>query len=358
MEWFCQIALAIQHCHARKILHRDLKLQNIYICSDGRVKLGDFGISKLLDSTMDLASTVVGTPYSMSPEVCQSNPYSYMTDIWALGCILFELCTTRHPFTGNGLLALVRNIVQEPTPEIPAHFSRDLQQLIKYLCSREEEMANRYSGEISGGRLVQCSSTLLFLLSLFVLLLLSLFLFLSLPSFSSLSPFSCIARCHVAVIVTVRLLCVSSDMLAKDPAKRPSISEVCARPIVRRAIDQFCERYGFNPATLLSTFTPGHTLSPSSFIEPASSSASSALSASSSSSPSSSPPASSASSSSSPHPTSLPPLSSSSAVSSSSPASSAAVSPATSPASPSALSNSGSMSGHLPLPPHRLPFPD
>merc|ERR1719487_1931278 len=67
---------ALRFVHSRKILHRDLKAQNVFVGTDGNVRLGDFGVSKLLESTSDLARTKVGTPYFMSPELCESRPYS------------------------------------------------------------------------------------------------------------------------------------------------------------------------------------------------------------------------------------------------------------------------------------------
>jgi len=69
LNWFTQICLAMKHCHDRKILHRDLKAQNIFLTSNGIVKLGDFGIAKVLSSTIDKAQTIVGTPYYLSPEI-------------------------------------------------------------------------------------------------------------------------------------------------------------------------------------------------------------------------------------------------------------------------------------------------
>lgn len=63
--------------------------------SNGTVKIGDFGISKVLENTLDQASTVVGTPYYMSPEVCENKPYTFKSDVWALGCVLYELCTLK-----------------------------------------------------------------------------------------------------------------------------------------------------------------------------------------------------------------------------------------------------------------------
>ena len=76
VEWAAQIALAIFYMHDKRILHRDLKTPNIFI-TDSKVKLGDFGISKVLDEKMDLASTSIGTPYYMSPEQYRHKPYSY-----------------------------------------------------------------------------------------------------------------------------------------------------------------------------------------------------------------------------------------------------------------------------------------
>ena len=70
MNWFVQLCLSLEYVHSRKILHRDLKTQNIFLTQDNNIKLGDFGISKVLDSTTDHAMTVQGTPYYMSPEVC------------------------------------------------------------------------------------------------------------------------------------------------------------------------------------------------------------------------------------------------------------------------------------------------
>jgi non-specific serine/threonine protein kinase/NIMA (never in mitosis gene a)-related kinase len=76
IDWATQIALAIFYMHDKRILHRDLKTPNIFI-TDDRVKLGDFGISKVLDEKVDLANTSIGTPYYMSPEQYRHKPYSY-----------------------------------------------------------------------------------------------------------------------------------------------------------------------------------------------------------------------------------------------------------------------------------------
>ncbi|XP_073710818.1 serine/threonine-protein kinase Nek5 isoform X2 [Misgurnus anguillicaudatus] len=98
IDWFVQICLGLKHIHDRKVLHRDIKTQNIFLTDGGlKVKLGDFGIARMLNSTMELARTCVGTPYYLSPEICENRPYNNKTDIWSLGCVLYELCTLRHP---------------------------------------------------------------------------------------------------------------------------------------------------------------------------------------------------------------------------------------------------------------------
>jgi serine/threonine protein kinase len=112
LRYLAQAALALQHVHSRAVLHRDLKTQNIFLTRDGAVKLGDFGIARPLDSTHELASTVIGTPYYMSPELMQSRPYDYKSDIWSLGCVVFEMMTLRHAFDATDMSTLVMKILQ------------------------------------------------------------------------------------------------------------------------------------------------------------------------------------------------------------------------------------------------------
>ena len=76
LDWFTQLCLALKHIHDQKILHRDLKAQNIFLYSDNMIKIGDFGISKILDFTGDFAKTSLGTPFYLSPEICEGFKYN------------------------------------------------------------------------------------------------------------------------------------------------------------------------------------------------------------------------------------------------------------------------------------------
>ncbi|XP_029792682.1 serine/threonine-protein kinase Nek5 [Suricata suricatta] len=134
LSWFVQISLGLKYIHDRKILHRDIKAQNIFLSKNGMVaKLGDFGIARVLNNSMELARTCIGTPYYLSPEICQNKPYNNKTDIWSLGCVLYELCTLKHPFEGNNLHQLALKICQAHFAPISPRFSRDLQALIAQL---------------------------------------------------------------------------------------------------------------------------------------------------------------------------------------------------------------------------------
>ena len=90
LSWLVQIAFALQYIHKKNILHRDLKTQNIFITSKKLIKIGDFGISKSLSHTLDLATTAIGTPHYLSPEICRRQPYNHKSDMWSLGEPLFQ----------------------------------------------------------------------------------------------------------------------------------------------------------------------------------------------------------------------------------------------------------------------------
>ncbi|MCJ1475436.1 G2-specific serine/threonine protein kinase [Lambiella insularis] len=112
------------------ILHRDLKPENVFLGTDNAVKLGDFGLSKLMQSH-DFASTYVGTPFYMSPEICAAERYTLHSDIWSLGCIMYELCARQPPFNAKTHLHLVQKIREGRFDPIPHVYSPELQNVIK-----------------------------------------------------------------------------------------------------------------------------------------------------------------------------------------------------------------------------------
>ncbi|XP_075866842.1 serine/threonine-protein kinase Nek1 isoform X3 [Microcebus murinus] len=136
LDWFVQICLALKHVHDRKILHRDIKSQNIFLTKDGTVQLGDFGIARVLNSTVELARTCIGTPYYLSPEICENKPYNNKSDIWALGCVLYEMCTLKHAFEAGSMKNLVLKIISGSFPPVSLHYSYDLRNLLSQLFKR------------------------------------------------------------------------------------------------------------------------------------------------------------------------------------------------------------------------------
>ncbi|KAK2190241.1 hypothetical protein NP493_85g02041 [Ridgeia piscesae] len=139
LDWFVQISFALRYIHGLKILHRDLKSQNIFLTNNRLLKVGDFGIARILQGSNDHALTSIGTPYYFSPEICQQLPYDYKSDMWAAGCVLYELCCLRYPFDAADLGALVVAIMRGRYDEIPSNYGQLLRDLIAVLLRKEPE---------------------------------------------------------------------------------------------------------------------------------------------------------------------------------------------------------------------------
>jgi serine/threonine protein kinase len=95
-----QLLQALHECHQSTahptILHRDIKPENVFLDKSLNVKLGDFGLSRTVEHQEAFAETFVGTPYYMSPELVEESKYNTKSDIWALGCLMYELCALEY----------------------------------------------------------------------------------------------------------------------------------------------------------------------------------------------------------------------------------------------------------------------
>ena len=104
-------------------MHRDLKPNNVFLTRRGVVKIGDFGISRVLKGTKSKAQSIVGTPLYLSPEILQDEPYNQKTDIWALGVLLYEMAALQPPFKESDLRRLGRLICRSKYPPLPDQYT-------------------------------------------------------------------------------------------------------------------------------------------------------------------------------------------------------------------------------------------
>jgi NIMA (never in mitosis gene a)-related kinase len=123
LDWFTQICLGMKHIHDRKIIHRDLKGQNVFLTKKGIVQIGDLGIAKVLSGTLAKARTQVGTPYYLSPEIVQSQPYTLSTDVWSMGVMLYEMAALKPPFDAPSLQMLSMKIIRGVYNPVPPNYS-------------------------------------------------------------------------------------------------------------------------------------------------------------------------------------------------------------------------------------------
>jgi serine/threonine protein kinase len=118
----------------------------MYYSNNFLIKLGDFGISKTLENTCDFAKSFLGTPYFLSPEMCKGSMYNYKSDIWMVGCVIYEACTLNKPFSGQTfhvsfifIKALMQSIISGVHSPIPDIYSNELKQLIDILLTKSPD---------------------------------------------------------------------------------------------------------------------------------------------------------------------------------------------------------------------------
>lgn len=128
-KFLLQIGLALHWLHANRILHRDIKTLNVFLARGDGVRLGDLGVARVMASDVNFASTLVGTPYYLSPELCRATPYNDKSDVWAYGCVIYEMCALRRAFEAPNQLALVQRILQGRYDALPDAYSDSLRSL-------------------------------------------------------------------------------------------------------------------------------------------------------------------------------------------------------------------------------------
>jgi NIMA (never in mitosis gene a)-related kinase len=143
-RYMIQCLKALENLHAKGICHRDIKVANSFLAEDGSIKIGDMNVSKRMNKGH--LHTQIGTPYYMSPEIWNNRPYDASSDIWSLGCMMYELCALRPPFQGNSFPELKRAVISGRFTPIPRKYSDGLHKVIGMMLrtsARERPSAER-----------------------------------------------------------------------------------------------------------------------------------------------------------------------------------------------------------------------
>jgi len=151
MEQICE---GLAFAHAREIVHRDLKPANVHILPSGKVKIMDFGLARLSGSEMTSTGMVMGTPHYMSPEQVRGQKADSRSDIFALGCVFYELVTGRKPFDAESMHAVLFKVMQEepvPARELAPETPEPLLQVIEKAIVKDPAARFQNAGEMLGG---------------------------------------------------------------------------------------------------------------------------------------------------------------------------------------------------------------
>ena len=133
---FIQLVKGLKSLHDLDILHRDIKSSNIFLFSDGTAKLGDLNVCKILSNNI-LGHTQAGTPSYAAPEVWMEKPYGLKSDIWSLGCVLYEIISLHCPFRGENVVELYNKILVGEYSRIPNKFSDELNWIILHMINSD-----------------------------------------------------------------------------------------------------------------------------------------------------------------------------------------------------------------------------
>jgi serine/threonine protein kinase len=128
----------LKFLHDRRIVHRNVKPENILHNSSGEVKLTDFGFSRSLDATVAMAGTQIGTQIYMAPEMCMGQDYSFSIDIWSYGLVLYEVATGTFPFPPlSNFAVLFQSICEDPEPRLSPDYPMPMQEFLALCLTRE-----------------------------------------------------------------------------------------------------------------------------------------------------------------------------------------------------------------------------